>query len=92
AFSEGRGGEISIALRREPNREVLLQVSDTGPGLPADFETRRSKSLGMQLVADLARQIGGRMEVGPGPGARFDIRFATGTEESPRPEKAPDPR
>lgn len=67
AFSEGRGGEITVILRREPNREVLLQVKDTGPGLPEDFETRRSNSLGMQLVADLARQIGGRMEVGPGP-------------------------
>ncbi|MEO8500433.1 MAG: PAS domain S-box protein, partial [Vicinamibacteria bacterium] len=65
AIGAGRGGEITVILRREPNRDVLLQVSDTGPGLPADFEIRRSKSLGMQLVADLARQIGGRMEVGP---------------------------
>jgi len=87
AFSKRRGGEITVTLRREPNREVLLQVKDTGPGLPEHFETRRSKSLGMQLVADLARQIGGRLEIGAGPSARFDIRFPTGTAEVPRPEK-----
>ncbi len=85
AFTPGREGEIRVVLRREPNREVLMQVSDDGPGLPADFEARRLKSLGMQLVADLARQIGGGLEVGPGPGARFDLRFATATGERPRP-------
>ena len=87
AFPDGRGGEIKVVLRKVASHEVLLQVSDTGPGLPADYESRRPGSLGMQLVADLARQIGGRLEVGPGPGARFDITFGTGTGERERPTK-----
>jgi two-component sensor histidine kinase len=50
-------------------------VSDTGVGLPADFEAKRGKSLGLQLVSDLAIQIDGRLEVGPGPGAIFGVTF-----------------
>ena len=46
------------------------------PGLPTDFEARRAHSLGLQLVIDLARQIGGRLEIGPGPGAGFTMIFA----------------
>ena len=75
AFGEDRTGEIRISVRPEPGNAVYLAVSDTGPGLPADFQARRALSLGVQLIEDLARQIGGRLTVGAGPGASFEIRF-----------------
>jgi PAS domain S-box-containing protein len=75
AFNLNQPGEIGILLRREADNSILLRVTDTGPGLPEDFDVRKTLSLGMQLVADLARQIGGSLEVGPGPGARFDVKF-----------------
>lgn len=87
AFTDGRPGEIRIALRGDGPNEVLLQVGDTGPGLPDDFATRRDRSLGLQLVSDLTRQIGGRLTLSPGPGARFDVRFAVGTGAFKRPRK-----
>jgi two-component sensor histidine kinase len=52
---------------------VRLRVSDTGVGLPADFDLSRSRSLGLQLVSDLARQLLGTLEIGPG--ASFAIAF-----------------
>jgi PAS domain S-box-containing protein len=52
-----------------------LRVSDTGVGLPADFETRRSQSLGLQLVGDLTRQLDATLEIGAGPGAQFTMTF-----------------
>jgi two-component sensor histidine kinase len=52
-----------------------LRVSDTGVGLPADFEERRGQSLGLQLAADLAGQIGGALIIEPGPGAAFSVTF-----------------
>jgi hypothetical protein len=52
-----------------------LRVSDTGVGLPADFEARRGQSLGLQLAADLAGQIGGALIIEPGPGAAFSVTF-----------------
>lgn len=85
AFANGRPGEIRIALRADGPKEALLVVSDSGPGLPEDLESRRSRSLGLQLVGDLTRQIGGRLVMNPGPGARFEIRFAVGTGAIKRP-------
>ncbi len=75
AFSNGPGGEVKVVLRPEGEDQVFLEVSDNGAGLPVDFEARRGKSLGMQLISDLARQLGGRLDIGPGPGSRFQVVF-----------------
>ena len=70
AFPNERKGEVCIVL--EPVGEAgqqpaqwCLRVSDNGVGLPADFETRRHNSLGLQLVDSLALQLGATMTVGP---------------------------
>ncbi len=55
--------------------EVRLSVKDNGVGLPSNFAPLSGKSLGLQLVSDLARQLGGRLDVGPGPGATFTVTF-----------------
>ena len=89
AFLDDRAGEIKIILRPTTNHEILLQVSDNGPGLPEDFEARRDRSLGMQLVTDLTRQIGGRLEIGRGPGARFTFTFQSGEAMRLNPQSSP---
>ena len=89
AFLDDRAGEIKIILRPTTNHEILLQVSDNGPGLPEDFEARRDRSLGMQLVTDLTRQIGGRLEIGRGPGARFTFTFQSGEPMRLSPQSNP---
>ncbi|MBX7183960.1 MAG: PAS domain-containing protein [Vicinamibacteria bacterium] len=73
AFPEGRLGEVWIDLRRVDPATVGLSVRDNGAGLPADWEARVERSLGVQLVTDLARQLGGRLAIGPD--ARFEITF-----------------
>jgi len=78
AFPAGRIGEVRIELKESGPGEVQLTISDDGVGLPADFEAVRAKSLGLQLVSDLARQLGGRLRVGPGPKALFEVTFAPG--------------
>ena len=75
-FPGGHGGEVRVELRKHADTNRLeLQVSDSGVGLPADFEARRGQSLGLQLVSDLVGQIDGQLEVGiaPGQGACFTI-------------------
>lgn len=74
-FPDGRTGEILVELRVVDNGQLQLRVSDTGVGLPADFEARRRNSLGMQLVSDLAGQLGGALNIGPGPTAEFTVSF-----------------
>jgi PAS domain S-box-containing protein len=86
-FPAGHSGEVRVVLQALAGTPLLqLQVSDTGVGLPADFETRRGQSLGLQLVSDLASQIDGRLDpvTGTGPGTSFTITFARG-EPAPRP-------
>ena len=56
-------------------RQVRLRVSDTGVGLPEDFDAKRASSLGLQLVSDLAGQLGGALDIGPGPAAVFTVTF-----------------
>ena len=75
-FPENRSGEVVVSL--QPSARVgwwQLSVRDTGVGLPGDFEARRTQSLGLQLASDLARQLGGQLNVGPGPGAAFSVVF-----------------
>ncbi len=76
-FADGRSGTLRVELKMLDGGTLQLCVSDTGAGLPADFADRRSSGLGLQLVADLAGQIGGRLEIGPGPGAVFSVRFTS---------------
>jgi PAS domain S-box-containing protein len=73
AISEG---EVRVSLQPlVSGPRWRLSVSDSGVGLPADFEARRERSLGLQLVSDLAHQVGGELAVGAGPAAEFSVSF-----------------
>ncbi|MBX3749282.1 MAG: PAS domain S-box protein [Opitutaceae bacterium] len=86
AFPARRGGEIVISLRpADPKGHVQITVADDGPGLPADFATRRQGSLGVQLVEDLARQLAGTLTVGQGAGATFTVMFPLAEGSRPDP-------
>jgi predicted ATPase len=56
------------------NRYALV-VADDGVGLPADFDLGRGQSLGMQLVGDLAQQLGGTVALRREGGTTFTITF-----------------
>lgn len=76
AFPNGQDGEICLALRALPgSNKVRFSVTDNGVGLPPDFSAKRESSLGLQLVTDLARQIGGNLEIVAGPAAQFIVDF-----------------
>lgn len=75
-FPNEQTGEVRVDLHRcEAGPHVRLRVSDTGVGLPADFEAIQDKSLGMKLVSDLTLQLDGTLEIGPGRAAIFSIKF-----------------
>ena len=76
-FADGRDGTITLSLRRAPHDgQVVLEVSDDGAGLPADWQSRSEHSLGLQLAGDLAQQLNGTLDIGPAPLARFAVTFA----------------
>ena len=62
-------GDIIVRIQASaPN--VLLSISDDGPGLPADFDPMKQKGLGMKLIQSLTKQIGGTLKFAPGDGER----------------------
>jgi nitrate/nitrite-specific signal transduction histidine kinase len=53
-------------------------VEDDGPGFAAGFDPARDGDIGFALMADKARELGGRLSAGSGPagrGARVRISF-----------------
>lgn len=74
AFPADTQGEINITFGRADSH-YLLRVSDTGVGLPADFDLERGTSLGMKLVRMLSGQLCGELECRNGIGTTFEIKF-----------------
>ncbi len=72
AFPEGKPGELSITVNSEGEAIVMI-VRDTGPGIPADFDWRNTKSLGLQLVISLVEQLNGTIELERAGGTTFKI-------------------
>jgi PAS domain S-box-containing protein len=74
AFPNGRTGTITIGLHLDADH-LVLRISDTGVGLPESLDLQTTNSLGLQLVGDLAEQLGGRVRIERCGGATFQIRI-----------------
>ncbi len=76
AFPEERKGEISVVLRAGQNDEVELWIGDDGVGLPKDIDISDPKTLGLQLIKDLAEyQLDGKVMLNRDSGTVFHITF-----------------
>ncbi len=76
AFPSSRKGELLIKLDSyDNNKKFVLTVSDNGIGLPEDIDIQTTKTLGMQLVTSLVRQLKGRIEVDRTRGTEVKITF-----------------
>ncbi|GAB3933116.1 hypothetical protein GCM10028804_48610 [Larkinella terrae] len=73
AFNAVAAGEITLEIRSKAEGRYELQYTDNGPGLPSDFDP--TKTLGLQLVNDLSRQIGGKVQYSTQGGAAYTIQF-----------------
>ena len=67
-------GSVAVSFRTENGRHRLT-VADSGVGLPEEVDPERSESLGLKLVAALARQLGGELEVAVEGGTEFSIVY-----------------
>lgn len=75
AFPNGRKGKISVQLGPNKKGDTRLVVQDNGIGLPEGFDYRKSKSLGLQLISILSRQLQGGIELRSEAGTAFAITF-----------------
>lgn len=71
-------GRVIVALSCGPDGRHMLAVSNDGDALPADYDPKISKGLGMKIVGALVKKIGGDFAFGLGEnnqGARFTVQF-----------------
>lgn len=64
-FPDDRPGTVRVSFCAEDGRNLALSVRDTGIGVPGDFNPAGTLTLGLQLVSNLASQLGGSLHVGP---------------------------
>jgi PAS domain S-box-containing protein len=76
AFPEERSGRIGIHLHAGPENRYMLIVQDNGIGFPIHLDFRSTKSLGLQLVCNLTKQLQGKIDLDRNQGSRFTITFA----------------
>jgi two-component sensor histidine kinase len=72
AVSGRQRAHIGVAFHRRDGG-IELVVTDDGDGLPEGFRVEACRSLGLQIVTALVRQVGGRLSFGSGPGTTATV-------------------
>jgi two-component sensor histidine kinase/HAMP domain-containing protein len=74
AYRPGADGTVQVGFGPYPGGRMQLTVADDGVGLPESFDPERSGRLGMRILTEMARQIGGALQVQRTErGARFTV-------------------
>lgn len=58
-FTDDSEGEISIELKKGDTADFVLNISDNGIGFPETTTYKTTKSLGLKLIHNLAKQLRG---------------------------------
>jgi two-component sensor histidine kinase len=70
------GGPIRISMEPEAKGRIRISIRDRGKGLPADFDARRPRSVGMRIIQALAGQIDAEFTIADAsPGTLASIVF-----------------
>jgi PAS domain S-box-containing protein len=69
------GNRLEVTLRAGADGRRELVVSDNGVGMPPGFDLASAPTLGLSLVANLVRQIGGVVECRSAAGTEFRVSF-----------------
>ena len=75
-FPSGKPGRVTIQLAPDGATQYVLRIHDDGVGLPADFDPKRSRSLGMSLIRGLSKQIGADLQITSEHGVTVNLRFS----------------
>ncbi|MGM0466021.1 MAG: sensor histidine kinase, partial [Acidobacteriota bacterium] len=75
AFPSGQRGEVNVRLSKNKEGKINLTVKDNGRGLPREVNLHNPKSLGLQLIKDLTKQLNGEVKVQKTKGSKFTVTF-----------------
>lgn len=74
AFTPEEAGRLGVHIWRE-NQELIMDICDSGIGLPDNINIETADTLGLQLIRMLLNQIDGSIKYQNDKGAHFVIRF-----------------
>ncbi|MFO7800522.1 histidine kinase dimerization/phosphoacceptor domain -containing protein [Rhodohalobacter sp.] len=76
AFKHRNDGELAVKLKKD-GKNIILTVSDNGPGLPEKFNPENQDGLGSMLINTFAAHLEAEMTVSEpqGRGASFTFTF-----------------
>lgn len=74
-LQNNRDGEVFVTLERSPENQLILSVGNSGNTVPADFDLKNPKSMGLKLVVTLVKQLKGVIEIERGDKTVFVIKF-----------------
>ncbi|MFH1013745.1 MAG: histidine kinase dimerization/phosphoacceptor domain -containing protein [Thermoplasmatota archaeon] len=72
AFPQQRKGEIVVEAISYSNQFSLV-IRDNGIGIPKDIDIKNTKTLGLQLVNTLVKQLNGKLDITIKDGTEFRI-------------------
>jgi PAS domain S-box-containing protein len=80
AFEGRKKGILSVRLQNNEDSSIpqkyVLSVIDNGIGMPSDWDQNSSKTLGLQLVNILVKQLKGEIQLLRDKGTTFNIYFS----------------
>jgi two-component sensor histidine kinase len=75
AFPDGRKGSVHVSLQPVDGGNYLLNVGDDGIGPGPDFDPKRTRSLGMNLMKGLTKQLDGSIKIETTNGLTVSVLF-----------------
>ncbi|MEH2208518.1 MAG: PAS domain S-box protein [Nostoc sp.] len=75
AFVGNCGGKIEVEFYQQSESTLTLIIRDNGVGLPENFDSKKTKTLGITLVQGLVKQLRGKLKIDSQQGTEFKITF-----------------
>lgn len=80
ASKQSSPGELFVHLVQTDDQRIQLSVGNSGNSLPPNFNPYKTRSMGLQLVTSLVKQLEGTLEVIQGDRTIFCITFDPNAE------------
>lgn len=75
AFAKREGGTINVEIKSRGSGKYRMIIGDNGGGIPENIGLRSSRSLGMQIIQGLTKQLNGKIEISRTSGTQYIIDF-----------------
>jgi len=82
AFPEGRQGKVLISLRPYDAKKYLLTIKDDGVGIPENFSTQKTSTLGITLMKGLSAQMDAELKMENDHGLSITLLFENRESQS----------